>query len=129
MPKIPIQQILNRLRKIKNIVITEEVINYIAGLEAKPAEKIIRSLELLSENGFYLPKTYYHRISQSKYKLWELITSFGNNEYRSLFFSVEDGKFLISHAFMKTTNKVPEQDIKIAEKVYEDWITETKKKK
>lgn len=116
------KKILKRLSCIDNIIITEEVEEFILSLEAKAADKVIRSIELLSEFGFYLPKTDYHRIWGSKYKLWELITSLGKNEYRSLFFSIKEEKYLIAHAIIKKTNKVPIRDIKIADKVYEDYL-------
>ena len=124
MPKKKAEEVLKELKKLKNIVITEDVINFILSIEAKAADKILRSIMLLSEFGFYLPKTEYHRLWGSKYKLWELITSFGNNEYRSLFFCVNDGKFLIAHAILKKTKKVPAKDIKIAENVYDEWLIE-----
>ena len=122
MPKNDRNKILTRLKKITIIVITADVIEFIISLSPKAADKIIRSLENLSEFGFSLPKTAYHRLWDSKYKLWELITSFGKNEYRSLFFTVDKGKILIAHAILKNTDRVPLRDIHISDKVYEEWI-------
>lgn len=124
MPKKRREDLLAELKKIKNILITDDVINFILEMESKAADKVIRSLQLLSEFGFYLPKTYYHRLWESNLKLWELITSFGKDEYRSLFFSVDKGKYLIAHAIVKVTGKVPTNEIRIAEKVYIEWLNE-----
>ena len=121
MPKKQRKELLAELKKIKNIIITEGVIDFILNLEAKAADKVI---QLLSEFSLYLPKTYYHRLWESEFKLWELITSFGKDEYRNLFFSVDKGKYLIAHAIVKTTSKVPTKEIKVAEKVYVEWLNE-----
>lgn len=124
MPKKSMSELLEELVKIKNIILTEDVIDFILSLEARAADKVIRSIQLLSQFGFYLPKTHYHRLWESEYKLWELITSFGKDEYRSLFFSVDKGKYLIAHAILKTTDKVPTNEVKIAEKIYREWLKE-----
>ncbi|NLD50766.1 MAG: type II toxin-antitoxin system RelE/ParE family toxin [Clostridiaceae bacterium] len=123
------QEILERLSNINNIIITQDVEDFILDLEAKAADKVIRSIELLSEFGFYLPKTDYHRLWDSKYKLWELITSLGKNEYRSLFFSLKDDNFLIAHAIIKNTKRVPIKDIQTADKVYKDYLDSLERQK
>jgi phage-related protein len=47
-------------------------------------------------------------------ELWELRTKYDQNYYRVLFFHFQNGMFVLLHAFIKKTQKIPEREIKIA---------------
>ena len=115
-------EILQKLKSCKNIILTEEVAEHILNCDTKIAEKIIRDILLLSEYGLKLGVNYIHRISVSRYKLWELRTVFGKTHNRTLFFVVMKGKFLLTNAFIKKTRKVPKNEINKAESVYKEFL-------
>lgn len=115
--------LLKKLSSTKNIMISEEVYNYLLNHHnPKIAAKIIRNIILLDEFGLNLPVDYIHRIWASKEKLWELRTKFSNNAERTLFFSVHEGKFLLTNCFRKDTDDVPKNKIRKAEKTLKEYL-------
>ena len=78
---------LEKLSGLENIIMSEEVLNYIlTHHNPKVAAKIIRNITLLNEFGLNLPVDFIHRIRTSKEKLWELRTILSNNAERTSFF-------------------------------------------
>ena len=125
-----ILDLLKRLSECKKIIISEEVQDYILNhSNPKVAAKIIRNIRLLDEFGLSLPDNYIHRIWDSKEKLWELRVKFSNNTERTLFFSFNEGKFLLTNCFRKNTEKVPKSEIIKAEKILYEYIEYSKFKK
>ncbi|WP_192895558.1 type II toxin-antitoxin system RelE/ParE family toxin [Pelotomaculum sp. FP] len=117
MPKTIINNLHKKLSSTKNIIISEEVYSYLLNHHnPKVAAKIIRNIILLDEFGLNLPVEYIHRIWASKEKLWELRTKFSNNAERTLFFTVHEGKFLLTNCFRKDTDDVPKNEIRKAKK-------------
>jgi len=115
--------LLKRLSNTKNIIISEEVYNYLLNHHnPKIATKIIRNIILLDEFGLNLTVDYIHRIRASKEKLWELRTKFSNNAERTLFFSVHEGKFLLTNCFRKDTDDVPKNEIRKAERILKEYL-------
>ena len=80
--------------------------------------KIQTYVNLLEENGTFLPKTICKHFSSKKYSwLWELHP--GGD--RVLFFAWSDGRFVLLHAFEKKGQKAPESELKQAERECKDW--------
>lgn len=108
---------------------SDEVQNYILALpDAKMADKILRNIRLLNEFGLKLPVDYIHRIWESREKLWELRTDFGQNRERTLFFIIDKGAFFLATQFRKNAKKVPSFEIRQAEKVFYEYLEKQKKK-
>ena len=85
---------------------------------------MLHDIMLLNEFGLKLPDTYFHRIWESKEKLWELRTRFAKYQERTFFFMVLQDKFLLTNCFSKATKKVPKSEIERAERVPYDFHKE-----
>jgi len=115
--------LLEILSNANKIIISEEIYNYLLNHNnSKISAKIIRNITLLDEFGLSLSVDYLHRIWASKEKLWELRTVFSNNAERTLFFTVQEGKFLLTNCFRKDTRDVPQKEIRKAEKILKEYL-------
>ena len=74
--------------------------------------KVVAVMALLAEQGPNLPFPY---SSQVRGKIRELRTQYGKERYRVLYFGAPGRTFVLLHALEKSTAKIPEGDIKIAE--------------
>ena len=52
--------------------------------------------------------------------IWELRLKYKKNQYRILYFFAGD-KIILLHAFIKKTQSIPDQAIRIAEKRKREW--------
>lgn len=121
------KELLEELSKCKNIIMTEEVSDYILNQQnPKVSRKIIRDIRLLDQFGLALPKKSIHRIWESKEKLWELRTLFSNNAERTLFFLVSGGKYLLTNCFRKKSDDVPVNEIRKAENIFYEYQEDNK---
>jgi phage-related protein len=89
------------------------VLEFIERLPSKVMAKLLRNIDLLENNGFDLGFPFISRITGTD-ELWELRTKFGHNNYRIIFFHYRKGLFVLLHAFIKKTSKIPEREIQIA---------------
>lgn len=58
-------------------------------------------------------------------KIRELRVSFGSNEYRFLYFFFGK-RIIITHGFLKKTDRVPEGEIERAERIMQDFLERNK---
>jgi phage-related protein len=82
----------------------------------------------LNEFGLNLPDQYIHRIWGSKENLCELRIIFAGQQERVLFFTLVEGKFLLTNGFRKTTDKVPQSEIANADRSYYEYLRKKKEK-
>jgi len=75
--------------------------------------KVIAVIALLAEQGPTLPFPY---SSQVRGKIRELRTQYGKERYRVLYFGAPGRTFVLLHAVMKSTEKLPEEEIAAAER-------------
>lgn len=94
-------KVYEQLKGCSKIIILDNTVDYILTCDIKVASKTIRDIRLLNDYGLELVTDYIHRISESEYKLWELITDFGKNLYRTLFFIVVGGNIYSQMRFRK----------------------------
>lgn len=93
----------------------EVVENEMKDFGPKIFARILRTVNMLEEFGLELAGDY---IKHVKEKVWELRVS----KYRVLYFAFTGKRFILLRAFMKTTDKTPRREIKIAEERMEDYI-------
>lgn len=91
---------------------------YLDGVGAKEAERIVFSLGLLREFGLNLGAPYVKNI---RGKLWELRIT-GGNQHRVLCFATSGKCFVLLHAFTKKTGKTPSSEIKTAEQRMNEYL-------
>ena len=87
-------------------------------LQAKVRAKVEKWIEQLEREGPSLPRPYADVV---KGKIRELRVGFGSNHYRFLYF-FHGRKIVMTHGFMKKTDKVPASEIERAQKNMHDFI-------
>ena len=93
---------------------------FLDSLPVKVRAKLMRWIEKLEAEGPDLPRPYSDIIHG---KIRELRLQFGGNQYRCLYFF--DGKrIIVTHAFMKKTDRVPEREIGYAESLMREYCHE-----
>jgi hypothetical protein len=85
---------------------------FLDSLPKQQRAKVLALVKLLEEQGTSLPFPY---SSQVRRRLRELRTRFGKTQFRILYFSDSRRVFVLLHGIVKTTDKLPEADIQIAE--------------
>lgn len=84
----------------------------------KMKAKIFGCVALLKERGSLLSGPY---SSHLKDGIFELRASLGNNAARVLYFFVSGQKAILTHGFVKKTQKTPRSQIERAKRLRADW--------
>lgn len=96
-------------------------IEFIESLPVKAQAKCLKYVDLLEQKGLTLPANYLKKISGTE-NLWELRPEYGGNEYRFLFFEVNEEKVVIVHAIIKKDKKLRPRDIRLAQDRVKDYM-------
>lgn len=86
--------------------------DFLDDLDKPRRAKIVAVVALLAEQGPNLPFPY---SSQVRGKIRELRTQYGKERYRLLYFGAPGRMFVLLHGLEKSTAKIPEGGIRIAE--------------
>ncbi len=97
------------------------VFDFVCSLSSKEQAKVLREIDLLSEFGFTLGLPHIRSIKAAD-ELWELRIKHSSNNFRILYFHYSKGRFVLLHAFRKTTDKTPKKDINIALKRMKNYL-------
>jgi phage-related protein len=93
----------------------EEFMN---SLDVKMRAKMIGLLELLEEKGNQLREPYSKSIDDG---IFEVRCKVGNNITRVLYFFYYEGKIVLTNGFVKKTQKIPPEEIKLAKERRADF--------
>jgi hypothetical protein len=85
---------------------------YLTSLPAQHRAKLLALIKVLEQEGANLPFPY---SSQVRGKLRELRTQHGKDKLRILYFGDARRVFVLLHGIVKRSDKLPEEDIRIAE--------------
>lgn len=88
-------------------------------LEKRHRAKIAKWLELLGEEGPFLPRPYADILEGS---IRELRVGFGRLEARLIYFIHDRKVVVVTHGFLKKTMKVDPEEISRAMEARADWI-------
>ncbi len=88
-------------------------------LPSKPAQKVTWTLSLL-EDLEIIPSHYFSKMPGTD-EIWECRTKFGSNIYRVLAFW-DKGEVVLTHGFVKKTQKTPKNEIERAESYKRDYF-------
>jgi phage-related protein len=91
---------------------------FLEGHNDKGRAKFIKLLEVLREHGPNLKRPYADVLREG---IRELRVGFGGNAYRALYFFFVRDSIVITHAFMKKTDKVPPEEIERALRCKRDF--------
>ncbi len=91
---------------------------FIDGLSPKMKAKVFGRLELLEEHGPALGMPFSRHLDDG---IFELRTVQGNDTTRILYFFVVGNEIVLTHGFVKKTQKTPAWEIERAKRIREDW--------
>ena len=91
---------------------------FIDSLDAKMKAKVFGRLELLEEHGSRLGMPFSRHLENG---IFELRTNAGNNITRILYFFVIGERVILTHGFVKKTQKTPQHEIERAKRIRDDW--------
>ncbi|MCK6463110.1 MAG: type II toxin-antitoxin system RelE/ParE family toxin [Candidatus Pacebacteria bacterium] len=93
-------------------------------LSDKQVEKVLWVLRIIRELEI-VPKQYFKKLTNTD-EIWEVRVQIGNNIFRILGF-IDQSKFVIlTNGFAKKTQKVPKQEIELAERRKKDYLKRKK---
>lgn len=92
--------------------------DFMTKLSEKEQEKVYRALLLFEGPEELIPR---HFIKYIRDGVYEFRTNFGNNEFRIFFIYDGDTIVVLFNAFKKKTQKTPENEIKKAIKLKEEY--------
>lgn len=97
---------------------------FLDSLSGKVAQKIAWVLEILEIQG-RLPATYFKKLVNTD--IWECRIQLGSNIYRFLCFFDKGSIIVLTHGFIKKTQKTPSGEIERAETYKKDYVARQKK--
>ena len=95
------------------VILTEEASRFIVSLPVKMQAKIQRTIDLLKEFGYMLPKPHSKKLIGIK-DLFELRIKLGNNVCRLFYFHWKNKIYVITSGYMKKSRKTDQSEIKKA---------------
>ena len=98
---------------------------FLDSLTGKVAQKIIWVLRLL-EDLETVPSIYFKKLTGTE--IWECRIQYGPNSYRIFCFFDSHSVIVLTHGFMKKTQKTPKQEIERAEFYRKEFLSRREKK-
>ena len=98
--------------------------DFLDSLTGKVAQKIAWVLRLI-EDLDVIPSTYFKKLTGTE-EIWECRIKFGSNAYRILCFFAENSVVVLTHGFVKKSQKTPESEIEKAEAYRIDFLRRDK---
>ena len=92
---------------------------FLDSLEPKMNAKMVGLMEILEEKGYSLREPYSAPLEDG---IFELRAIQGSNISRALFFFYVEGRIVITHDFIKKTQKTPRAQIELAKKYRADFL-------
>ena len=92
---------------------------FLDSLEPKMNAKMVGLMEILEEKGYSLREPYSAPLEDG---IFELRAVQGSNISRALFFFYVQGRIVITHGFIKKTQKTPRAQIELAKKYRADFL-------
>ena len=94
---------------------------FLDGLSGKQAQKVVWVLRLVEELD-PVPSQYFKRLVDTD-DLWEVRAQFGGDTFRLIGFFDGARLLVLTSGFAKKTEKVPRQEIAVAEKRRQDYLS------
>ena len=96
-----------------------EIYDFINNQKITDKSKILAWISTLEEQGPTLPRPYADLLKNG---IHELRVKLSGKQTRTLYFFCYKDYIILTHTFIKNTDKVPEKEIKKAEKIKEDFL-------
>ena len=102
---------------------TEPAKEFLDGLDNKMRAKMIRTVELLRDYGYELREPYSKHLNDG---IFELRAKVSTDITRVLYFFVSGRKAILTHGFVKKTQKTPQSEIEKADNYRRDYLSKNK---
>ena len=93
---------------------------FLDSLDLKMQAKMIRTIELLEENGNELRAPYSKHLEDG---IFELRAQVGNNISRVMYFFFDGGNAILTHGFIKKTQATPPREIERAKAYKKEYFS------
>ena len=97
--------------------------DFILGLDVKMRAKMFRCVDMLRKNGNKLREPTSKPLDDG---IMELRAKVGSDISRVLYFFVVDDKAVLTHGFIKKTQKIPKKEVQKAKEIREDYLKRQK---
>ena len=97
--------------------------DFILSLDIKMQTKIMGTISVLQEYGHQLREPYSKHLEDG---IFEIRTKVGSNNNRILYFFYYGGKIILTHGFVKKTQRTPRNEINKARRYRKDYIERMK---
>ena len=102
---------------------TEPALDFIKSLDNKMQARLLRIIQLLSENGTELREPYSKHLVDG---IFEIRAKVGSDLSRVLYFFVVGHKVVLTNGFVKKTQKTPKNEIELAKKYRNEYLNRKK---
>jgi phage-related protein len=99
---------------------TEPAMDFLKSLDKKMLAKMTRTIAMLQTNGTYLRMPYSEHLDDG---IFELRAKVGSDISRVLYFFYVGHKVILTHGFIKKTQKTPPNEIKRAKEYRADFLS------
>ncbi len=94
--------------------------DFLDSLPGKVAQKVTWVLRLLEDLDI-VPSSYFKKLSGTE-EIWECRIKFGSNAYRIFCFFIDNFVVVLTHGFVKKSQKIPKREIERAEAYRMDFF-------
>lgn len=98
--------------------------DFLDGLDIKMRQKMLRSIMALQEMGYSLRMPLSEFLEDGIFELW---AQAGNNISRVLYFFMLGNQAVLTHGFIKKTQKTPAREIKRAKKMRDEYVNRSRR--
>ena len=99
---------------------------FIDSMDIKMQAKMLRTIALLQENGTDLRMPYSEHLEEG---VFELRAKVGSNISRVMYFFFDGGKAILTHGFIKKTQKTPSSEIERAKRYRKEYFSRKEHRK
>ena len=92
---------------------------FILSLDKKMRAKLLRTIETLEDKGNQLREPYSKHLEGD---IFELRVKVGSDVSRVMYFFVVKHQIILTHGFIKKSQKTPKREIERAQKYYKDYL-------
>lgn len=100
------------------------ILDFLDSLSGKAAQKVTWMLSIL-EDMEVVPSSYFKKLVNTD-EIWECRIQHGSNAYRIFCFFADKSIVVLTHGFMKKSQKAPRREIERAEAYRKDYIRRRK---
>ncbi len=102
---------------------SEPVKEFLLSVDDKMRARLVRTIELLAQNGTTLRMPYSEHLVDG---IYEIRAKIGSNISRVLYFFVIGKRIVLTNGFVKKTQKTPKNEIELAKKYRNEFLNREK---